>query len=372
MTRAFCSALLALTVALLPCAARATLEADPQVLYHQMKAAYAKAQAHGWDYVDQAYYLGTIFNAGRAYSLQRPNDPAYGEIATLAVEMGAALHYDPLTNADAATWYVREASLWVGKNTTDPALLRDAAELLLRVNAEDDDPAQLAALADQDAQALAADFPHDLQAEVMPLQADWSAWLLTRDPAWRSKAIARATQPTFPIAELSPLDNGAVVDAVHEALANVPGFTAQDRANAQIVAGRLAHVTNLDVIARVQALPESVYLTRLAPADEYFGPMGMSVLGIENEMRHVNFMLDYHYGNRESGMALQVALSIDDMHRVYPQDRDMAKLLYECIAMLNRMTTPQTQAEARHLRAILTVEYQTSPQAQALLSAAAP
>jgi hypothetical protein len=32
--------------------------------------------------------------------------------------------------------------------------------------------------------------------------------------------------------------------------------------------------------------------------------------------------------------------------------------------MLGRMSTPETQDEARHLRGILTVEYQDSPQAQ--------
>lgn len=371
MIRAFCSAL-ALSFALLPLAASATLEADPLVLYAQMKAAYDKAQANGWDYLDQEYYLSTIFNAGRAYSLQRPNDPAYGELATLAVRMGAALDYNPLTNEDAATWYVREACLWVGKNTADPTLLRDAATLLVRVNAEDGNPETLATLADEDAVALAAQFPHDVQAERLPLEADWRAWQLTHDPAWRSKALARAAQPDFPIADLSVLYAGAFVDAAQNALANVGGYTPQDRANAAVIIDRLRRVGKLQVIARTRAVPESVYLTRLAPADEYFGPFGMSVLGIENDIKHVNFMLDYKYGNRESDAAVNIAVAVDDMHRVYPRDRDMAKLLYECIAMLGRMTTPQAQAEAAHLRGILTVEYQSSPQAQQLLGSAQP
>ncbi len=371
MTRASCSAaLLATALCIVPCTARATLEADPQVLYQQMKAAYAKAQANGWDYFDQLGYLSTIFNAGRAYSLQRPGDPAYGELATLTVQIGFALHYDPLTNHDAATWYVREACLWVMNHATDPSLVQSAQALLERVNAEDGDPATLARLANEDADALARQFPHEVQADVLPLEADWRGWELTHDPVWRSKARARAAQPAFPIANLPAQYAGAFVDAARAAIANAPGYTADDRANAEIVVDRLRSLGKLDVIAHLSVVPHDVYMTRLAPADEYFGPLRMSVLGIENEMKHVNFMLDYHYGNRESGAALEVARSVDDMHKVYPRDRDMAKLLYECIRMLGRMSTPAVEEEARHLRGILTVEYQDSPQAQELLGAA--
>ena len=93
----------------------------------------------------------------------------------------------------------------------------------------------------------------------------------------------------------------------------------------------------------------------------------MSVLGIENEMKHVNVMLDYKYGNLESDAAVNIAMAVDDMHKVYPRDRDMAKLLLACIQMLERMTTPASTQEAGHLRGILTVEYQDSSQAQQLL-----
>ncbi len=335
-----------------------------------MKAAYVKAQANGWDYFDQLTYLSTIFNAGRAYSLQRPDDPAYGELATLTVQIGGALHYNPLTNHDAATWYVREACVWVMNHVNDPDRVQSAQALLERVNAEDGDPAALARFADEDADALAQQFPHDVQADVLPLEADWRGWELTHDPAWRSKALARAAQPAFPIANLPDQYAGAFVDAARAAIANVTGYTTDDRTNAEIVVDRLRRLGRLAVIAQVSVVPHDVYMTTLAPADEYFGPLRMSVLGIENEMKRVNFMLDYQYGNRESGAALEVARSVDDMHKVYPRDRDMAKLLYECIRMLGRMSTPAVEEEARHLRGILTVEYQDSPQAQDLLGTA--
>ena len=352
---------------LLPAPAGATLEADPQVLYTQMKAAYDKAAANGWDYFDQLYYLSTIFDTGRAYSLQRPDDAAYGQVATLAVQIGAAMHYDPLTNHDAATWYVREACVWVQRNSTDPALLADAQQLIVRVDAEDGDPETLASLADEDADALAHAYPHNVQADLLPLEADWRAWQLTHDAAWRSKAFARAAAPDFPIANLPDLYAGAFVDAAQSALANVPGYTAQDRENAQTIVNRLKAVGRLEVIAHMSVLPHDAYMTTLAPADEYFGPFGMSVLEIENRIKHINVMLDYQYGNRESDDAVNVGIAIDDMHKVYPRDRDMTKLLFACISMLGRITTPAALDEARHLRGILTVEYQDSPEAQQML-----
>ncbi|MGH7736310.1 MAG: hypothetical protein ACREMP_00320 [Candidatus Tyrphobacter sp.] len=358
---------LGVVLALASAPATGAIEADPQVLYAQMKAAYAKAAANGWDYFDQLYYLTTIFDTGRAYSLQRPNDAAYGEVATLAVQIGAAMHWNPLTNHDAATWYVREASIWVQKNSTDPALLADAQQLLVRANAQDGSREALAALADEDANALARTYPHDVQADILPLEADWDAWKLTNDPAWRSKAFQRAAQPSFPIADLSYLYAGAFVDQAQRAIANVPGFTTADRSNAAIVVERLTRIGKLEVIARMSVVPFSVYMTTLAPADEYFGRLRMSVIGIENELKRINLMLNYGWGDRESAIAVSVANSVDDMHRIYPRDRDMTKLLYECIETLDRMTTPQTQRAAKHLRGILTVEYENSPQAAQLL-----
>src|ERR1700677_3704703 len=114
------AALVTVALALWPALpVRAALEADPEVLYQQMKSAYDKAAAAQWDYLDQDVYLSTIFNAGRAYSLQRPDDPAFRELETLTVQIGTGLHYNPLTNHDAAVWYVREAAVWVSRNSSD-------------------------------------------------------------------------------------------------------------------------------------------------------------------------------------------------------------------------------------------------------------
>jgi hypothetical protein len=370
MIPAFCKRLAPLTLALsivaTPLAGRAAMVADPVVLYQQMKDAYAKGSESGWNYRAQEVYLATIFNAGRAYSLQHPDDPAYAELANLTVTIGAALHYNPLTNHDGAAWWVREAAEYVINHSENPTEISQARAIADRVNSEDD-PELLAKLADQDATANLGNYPRDVDAMNAQVEADWRAYVLTRDPAWRSLALKRAAAPDFPVAHLPTTWGNQIVAAADAATPGSNGYTDADAANAKGFLARLKAVDPLRVITTVSAMPHDAYMTTLAPADEYFGRMGMSILGIENQLKHINFMLDYNYGNRESGEAVLVAESIDDMHKVYPRDRDLPKLLYWCYTTLQRMDAQEAKNSAAHLRAILTVEYQDSPEARKLL-----
>lgn len=353
-------------LAALPATAGAALEADPAVLYAQMKDAYAKDAAANWSFRAQLTYLSTIFNAGRAYSLQYPTDPNYGVLATLTVQIGGGLHYNPLTNHDGAVWWVREAADWAMKNSQDFTTVSQAQALLARVNSEED-PEQLARYADQDATANVKAYPGDVDALLIRVEADWRGWLLTHDPAWRSLALQRAAAPSFPVAHLPTNWGNELVAAAQRASPGNDGYTPDDLANAQTFLARLKAVDPIRVIASVTAVPHDVYLTTLAPADEYFGPRGMSILEIENRLKRINYMLNYNYGNRESDEAFAVAKAIVAMQEVYPRDRDLPMLLYSCYATLERMTDEQSRRAAGQLKAILTVEYQDSPQARELL-----
>jgi hypothetical protein len=348
-----------------PANVRATLEVDPAVLYQQMKDAYGKGDAAGWSFRAEATYLSTIFNAGRAYSLQYPDDPAYGELATLTVRIGTGLHYNPLTNHDGTVWWVREAADWIVKHSEDTELIGQAQALLQRVNSEDD-PESLVRLADEDATANVKAYPGDIDALLIRVEADWRAWLLTHDPRWRSLALARAAVSNFPVAHLPTTWGNELVNGADQASTD-RGYTAADVQNAQTFIARLKTVDPIRVIATVNVMPHDAYLTTLAPADEYFGQMGMSILEIENRLKHINFMLDYDYGNRESDPAMNVVNSIVAMQKVYPRDRDLPMLMYWCYNTLQRMTDEQSREGARHLKAILTIEYQDSPQARKLL-----
>ncbi|HEX4013920.1 MAG TPA: hypothetical protein VHX17_08535 [Candidatus Cybelea sp.] len=364
--RSIAAALLAAAVFAAPCAARAALMADPAVLYSQMKDAFAKGNADGWNFRSQSVYLSTIFNAGRAYSLQYPTDPNYAVLCSLTVAIGTGLHYNPLTNHDGAVWWVREASDWVSKHSEDLTTIAQAQALLARVNSENS-PEQLAKYADEDATANVRAYPGDRDALIEQVEANWRGWLLTRDPQWRSLALGRAAAPAFPVAHLPTTWGNEFVAAAQSAQDDRDGYSAKDVANAQTFLTRLKAVDPIRVIASVTVMPHDAYLSTLAPADEYFGPLGMSILGIQNELKHINFMLDYNYGNRESDPAFQVAKAIVAMQEVYPRDRDLPMLLYWCYTTLARMTDTQSGRAAGQLKAILTVEYQDSPQARKLL-----
>ncbi len=365
----YVAATVCLAAVLLPGTARAALMYDPQRLYDQMQAAYRRGAAHGWRFRDQEYYLSAIFAAGRAYALQRPNDPNYGQLCRLTVRMATDLHYDPLTNHEAVPWYVREAALYVIKNPAGAVEEANAKALLARVNAEDH-PARLARFAAQDATANLLAYPRHAVPLLDRVEADWRAWLITKDPSWTALAIEHADETYFPIGNLPTTWGPQFVSVLKNAAHGAEGYTRAEQTEARTILAHLKEADPLMIIGSVKAVPHDVYMTTLAPADEYFGPLGMSVIGIPNELKLVNEYLNVGWGNRESGLAVQVAASIDDLHRVYPKDRALPRLLYACYTTLERLTTPAARAAATHMRSILTVEYEDSPQARRVLGEA--
>jgi len=234
-------------------------------------------------------------NAGRAYALQYPNDPAFAQLALLTVQTGSGIHYDPLVNHDAASWYVREAANWVLAHSEDPQALASAHALMAAVDAEDD-PKVLAQRAYDDATANVATYPGDVDAKEQQLEAAWRAYQLTQDATWETRAFSLAAAPGFPLANLPTSWGPGFVKRARDDAAG----TGPSSANAQLVVARLKKLGKLDEIAFTHSLPYDVYMGTLAPADEYFGRMGMSILGMENQLKHINYMLDYNYGNRES------------------------------------------------------------------------
>ena len=359
--------LIGLMFACMSSVAHAAFMADPDKLYADMKAAYARGNAQGWTFYNQVFYLSTLFNAGRAYSLQRPDDPAYKQIEQTTVDMAAGVHYDPLINHEAVPWYVREAALYVKNTNSDPAEVAKANDLLARVDALED-PAAMARFADEDAAADVKLYPHDANALLLQVEADWRGWLITHDADWRSVAFQRASDPQFPLANLPTTWGPAFLQAVAKAANGEDGYSSGDQTFARLIQERVDKLPELKVIANINAAPSHArMMTTLAPADEYFGPMGMSILGIRNELNRVNYMIGYGYAKQESGMAIQVAVAIDDLHKVYPRDRDLPKLLFDVYTTLTKIDTPAAQAARAHIRGVLTVEYQDSDQAQELL-----
>src|SRR5271165_7292932 len=80
--------------------------------------------------------------------------------------------------------------------------------------------------------------------------------------------------------------------------------------------------------------PKDVIIVRhgppLAPADEYFGPLKMSILGIRNYIRDLGlrYLADPTKANSIFGMTVQTELSLKDWGRRYPSDSGVARQIY--------------------------------------------
>jgi hypothetical protein len=322
------SSKLAFVLAACLCAAQpagAAIQTDPLALYATMKQAFDRGAQHGWTYSDQIYYLGSIFDAGRAYSLLRPSDPNYMQIAKVAVDVATLLHYDPITNDDASVWYMREACVAVIKG--DPARADAARAILARLDVGDADVKTLARLAEADAAANVHDYHNDSYALIAQVDTDVRAYYLTKDDAYRTLALGRVADPAFPVGKLSDPPGTQLVTWANSAVANVPGYTPADVANAREFLRRRAALKDPPIIARVVALPHEERLQITAPADEYFGRQKMSPIGIENEIARINRYLDAGWGTQMTNAALDVASALDEWQKGYPRDYVLARRL---------------------------------------------
>jgi len=359
------AALLAISIAA-PVAAPAAIETDPASLYATMKKAYDEGTAKGWPFSMELYYESTVFDAGRSYSLFRPTDPQYGDVAALAVDIATQLHYDPLSNDDASLWYVLEASNYESKNG-DPQHVTEANALLSRLDSIQDDPKVLAAAAEANAVADVQAFNRDGDALVHLIIADVRAFNLTHDVAYRSALLAHAADPSTPLVRVPDPEYGEMFSIAKSALSD-PGFTDADRVAARTIKYRRDHTPELRVIARVESIPEELRLTRTAPADEYFGQLKYSPLGVHNELVRINKYLDKGWGYRMEGDALQVDSAVEDWQKQYPHDRTLPATLLEAYQLFQRIGTPKTQTVAEQVKTILLVQYADSRQAQDLAS----
>jgi len=341
----------------------ATLQTDPQLLARDVRAAFALGSRNGWHYADQVAYLSAVLDAGRAFELVLRDDPNNAALKTEALDLAVRLNYDPLTNRDAAAWYVRVAAQ---ASAADPMRGDRARGLLAKLDAEEDDLARLAADADADATANAAAYPGDAGALVDQVDADLRAYAIAKDPRYRSLALLRAAQPRFPIG-LVPDDTATPLWAAAAAAEHgVAGTTDTDRAAARAMASHRVSARSLRIIGRVRSHDAQLVIT--APADEYFGQTKLSPLGVHNEIIRIGRYLDAGWGEKMAHDALWVVDALDDWRHQYPRDYALPRLLLQSYRMLARIDGTDARIAATRLRRILTVEYEGSAEARTLLS----
>lgn len=364
-TRAWSSLAAAIAWLIAAVPAGAAIQTDPSALYATMKGAYDRAAAHGWTYDDQILYFGTVLDAGRAYALDRPDDPNALEVAELTVDVATLLHYDPITNDDASDWYVRQACEIVAQ--ADPSRAPEARAILARLQAGDASLGALASIAVADAAAIVKDYHGDRHAVIAEIDTEARAYDLTKDPAYRSAALRSVAEPSFPIDSLPDPPGVDVVTWANSAVAGAPGYTEADVANARAFLRRRAALKDPPIIARVVAVPHDVRLLITAPADEYFGRMKMSPLGIGNEVVRIGKYLDAGWGTRMTQAALDLENAIDEWQKGYPRDYALPRTLLAAYRTFERIGSPDAEAAAGRVKALLTIDYGDSSQARELL-----
>ena len=94
---------------------------------------------------------------------------------------------------------------------------------------------------------------------------------------------------------------------------------------------------------------------KVAPADEYFGRMKMSILGITNTIRDTGIRESYDPANA-SKYYTSLALTedaLEDWSHKYPHDGWIPRRAYDLSHDFWRMHTPQADAQAQRCRGIM-------------------
>jgi hypothetical protein len=112
---------------------------------------------------------------------------------------------------------------------------------------------------------------------------------------------------------------------------------------AALPAAPLVKPTAKPVPAHKKAAP-----IRVAPADEYFGKLKMSVLGIRNTIKDVGANLDIDQ-TRWAQLASKAAFAEDALHdweKKYPQDTWLAKMLFALERMYAKLDSDEGRKQA--------------------------
>ncbi len=143
-----------------------------------------------------------------------------------------------------------------------------------------------------------------------------------------------------------------------------PGSAQQSAASAQ-------HSTKKMTPAQRAAAKEAAQLAAiklLAPADEYFGPLKQSVIGMRNQIRILgwNYDVNHDIWHQTYTSASLTERAVRDWANKYPHDEQVPRTIF----MLQRLYTKVLSQESRdHAHAIamwLLVSYASSPQAKQL------
>ena len=106
----------------------------------------------------------------------------------------------------------------------------------------------------------------------------------------------------------------------------------------------------------------------LAPADEYFGPLKQSILGIRNTIRDAGLRYDVNHdiGDRTIASAALTERAIRDWQQRYPRDHGVAIAIFQLQRLYAKIDSDQGRMKAAATAKWLFTAYGASPQAKEL------
>jgi len=112
-------------------------------------------------------------------------------------------------------------------------------------------------------------------------------------------------------------------------------------------------------VAVAHTTSEAATVNKIAPADEYFGRLKMSILGIANTIKDQTVRFDRRPEEMESEMST-IGFAVDAIHdweHKYPSDPWIAKSLFYLERFYNRIPTDAGRAQAKATMAWLVHDF---------------
>ena len=108
--------------------------------------------------------------------------------------------------------------------------------------------------------------------------------------------------------------------------------------------------------------------TPLFPADEYFGPLKQSVIGINNTIRTLgwNYDVNHDIGDQTFASAGLTERAILDWQKKYPKDDQLPRSLFLLQRLYTKVLTYTARSHAKFVANWIFKNYGTSPQARQL------
>ena len=106
----------------------------------------------------------------------------------------------------------------------------------------------------------------------------------------------------------------------------------------------------------------------LAPADEYFGPLKLSIIGIRNTIRDVGLRYDYNHeiGPQSYNSAQMAEKSIRDWEKKYPHDDQLPRAVFYLQRLYTKLLTQPSRDRAHVVALWMFSDFAKSPQSRQL------